>query len=83
MTTRLDDRLRKVENAVGSRSHPLHMVVCYDEAEIAAAKRFLGDRFGDLLFVSTGVPRRFNEAERREKWLEQAKHHSVAGRPRS
>jgi hypothetical protein len=46
-----------------------------DVAEVAEAKRFLGDRFGDLVFVATGVPRPRcpDEASRHAKWEEQAR----------
>ena len=51
------------------------MIVCYDKAQAAEARHFLGDRFGELLFVITGVPdkSRYDEAERHEEWLRQAK----------
>jgi hypothetical protein len=80
MINRLGDRLKKVERAVGAR--PLHMIVCGNMAEVAEATRFLGDRFGDLIFVATGVRSSLGEATRREQWLTQAKHNSVVGRPR-
>jgi hypothetical protein len=65
MTSRIRGRLEKIERAVCSR--PLHLIVCETMAEIAEAKRFLGDRFGDLVFVATGVPGNRAEAERREE----------------
>ena len=80
MIGRIGARLEKVERAVCSRA--LHLIVCENMAEVAKAVRFLGDRFGDLIFVATGVRRSLNEATRREQWLTQARHNSVVGRPR-
>jgi hypothetical protein len=71
MTGRIGDRLRKLERAV--RTRPLHLIVCEDGAEVAKARRFLGDRFGDLVFVATGVRRGCDEATRRAQWLSMAK----------
>jgi len=79
MTGRLGERLEKVERAVCSR--PLHLIACENMAEVAEATRFLGDRFGDLIFVATGVRHGRTETERRGEWLFQARHNSVV-RPR-
>jgi hypothetical protein len=80
MTGRIGDRLEKVERAVCSR--PFHLIVCENMAEVAEATRFLGDRFGDLIFVATGVRHGLTETERRGEWLSQARHNSVVGGPR-
>ncbi len=74
MTGRIAERLEKAERAVGTR--PLHMIVCENLAEVAEATRFLGDRFGDLIFVATGVRHGRTETERRGEWLFQARNNS-------
>jgi hypothetical protein len=71
MTSRLASRIEKAEGVV--RSRPLHLIVCKDAAEVGEAERFLGDRFGDLVFVATGVRRGLDKAQRHAEWLRQAK----------
>lgn len=73
MTARIGDRLEKAERA--TRVATRHMIVCEDMAEVAEATRFLGDKFGDLIFVATGV-RGPAKSERREEWLRQARNNS-------
>jgi hypothetical protein len=80
MSSRISSRLEKVERFRSAR--PLHLIVSENMAEVAEAMRFLGDRFGDLIFVATGVRHGLTETERRGEWLSQAKHNSVVGRPR-
>jgi hypothetical protein len=56
-----------LRRAGGSRQ--THLIVCSDMPEVEEAKRFLGDKFGDLIFVVTGVPRPCSTpTERRVEW---------------
>jgi hypothetical protein len=76
MTGRIGARLEKVERAVCSR--PLHLIVCENMAEVAEATRFLGDRFGDLIFVATGVSDGYDKATRHKQWEDQARYNAVS-----
>jgi hypothetical protein len=84
MTSRLDSRVGRAERVVGARSSSSHLIVCLDRAEADEAKRFLGGRFGDLVFVATGVQRCLDKTQRHAEWLRQAKENACgSSRPRA
>jgi hypothetical protein len=78
MIGRLASHIEKAEKVACSR--PLHLIVCLDLAEVEEAKRLLGDRFGDLVFVATGVRGGLTQAQRHAEWLRQAKE-NTCGKP--
>jgi hypothetical protein len=72
MIGRIGSRLERIERAGGSRQ--AHLIVCFDAAEAGEARRFLGDKFGDLIFVVTGVRRPCSTpTERRVEWERMAR----------